>query len=113
MDATDGIGIGAGKVNSALCSTSTLLRANQDKYAFADSAYLSWQRQVWPVGGVLIAFSAVVGARAFHGEVMPRAAEAAYEGAIAEGNSAFRVQEVGGQDLQRNWHLYWPARRSK
>lgn len=41
-------GIGAGKVNSALCTTSTLLAsANQDKYAFADSVYLtpSAQRQ--------------------------------------------------------------------
>ena len=48
VDATDGIGIGAGKVNSALCTTSTLLaNANQDKYAFADSVYLtpSAQRQ--------------------------------------------------------------------
>lgn len=48
VDATDGIGIGAGKVNSALCTTSTLLAsANQDKYAFADSVYLtpSAQRQ--------------------------------------------------------------------
>lgn len=47
-DPTDGIGIGAGKVNSALCTTSTLLAsANQDKYAFADSVYLtpSAQRQ--------------------------------------------------------------------
>lgn len=42
VDATDGIGIGAGKVNSALCTTSTLLAsANQDKYAFADSVYLT------------------------------------------------------------------------
>ena len=48
-----------------------------------------------PVGGVLIAFSAMVGGRAFHGQVMPRSkAEAAYEEAISEGNSAFRVQEV-------------------
>lgn len=48
VDATDGIGIGTGKVNSALCTTSTLLAsANQDKYAFADSVYLtpSAQRQ--------------------------------------------------------------------
>ena len=48
VDATDGIGIGAGKVNSALCTTSTLLAsANQDKYAFAYSVYLtpSAQRQ--------------------------------------------------------------------
>ena len=42
VDATNGIGIGAGQVNSALCNTSTLLSgANQDKYTFADSVYLS------------------------------------------------------------------------
>ncbi len=48
VDATNGIGIGAGKVNSALCNTSTLLPgANPTVYAFADSVYLtpSAQRQ--------------------------------------------------------------------
>ena len=42
VDATNGIGIGAGKVNSALCSPSTLLPgANQDSYVFADPVYLT------------------------------------------------------------------------
>ena len=48
VDATNGIGIGAGKVNSALCNSSTLLSgANQAAYVFADSVYLtpSAQRQ--------------------------------------------------------------------
>ncbi|MDH4419024.1 GDSL family lipase [Acidovorax sp. HMWF029] len=48
VDATNGIGIGAGKVNSALCNSSTLLSgANQASYVFADSVYLtpSAQRQ--------------------------------------------------------------------
>ncbi len=48
-----------------------------------------------PVGGVLISFTVVVGARTFHGAVMPRKdAEVAYEGAISDGNSAFRLQEI-------------------
>ncbi|MCZ8094747.1 MAG: SGNH/GDSL hydrolase family protein [Acidovorax sp.] len=42
VDSTNGIGIGTGKVNSSLCTTSTLLSgASQDKYAFADSVYLT------------------------------------------------------------------------
>jgi phospholipase/lecithinase/hemolysin len=48
VDANNGIGIGAGKVNSALCNSSTLLSgANQASYVFADSVYLtpSAQRQ--------------------------------------------------------------------
>ncbi|PJI95684.1 phospholipase/lecithinase/hemolysin [Acidovorax sp. 69] len=48
VDATNGIGIGAGQVNSALCNTSTLLTgASQDSFVFADSVYLtpSAQRQ--------------------------------------------------------------------
>ena len=48
VDAANGIGIGAGKVNSALCNSSTLLSgANQASYVFADSVYLtpSAQRQ--------------------------------------------------------------------
>lgn len=48
VDAANGIGIGAGQVNSALCNTSTLLAgARQDAYVFADSVYLtpSAQRQ--------------------------------------------------------------------
>jgi outer membrane lipase/esterase len=37
VDAGNGIGIGTGQVNSALCTTATLLSgANQDKYVFAD-----------------------------------------------------------------------------
>ncbi len=48
VDTTNGIGIGAGQVNSALCNSSTLLSgANQVLYVFADSVYLtpSAQRQ--------------------------------------------------------------------
>lgn len=48
VDTTNGIGIGAGQVNSALCNNSTLLSgANQVLYVFADSVYLtpSAQRQ--------------------------------------------------------------------
>lgn len=48
VDPTNGIGIGAGQVNSALCNASTLLSgANQDAYVFADAVYLtpSAQRQ--------------------------------------------------------------------
>lgn len=48
VDATNGIGIGAGQVNSALCTPSTLLAgANQASYVFADPVYLtpSAQRQ--------------------------------------------------------------------
>ena len=42
LDTTNGIGIGAGQVNSALCTTSTLVAsANQDAYVFADSVYLT------------------------------------------------------------------------
>ncbi|BEU98265.1 SGNH/GDSL hydrolase family protein [Acidovorax sp. DW039] len=42
VDSSNGIGLGTGKVNSSLCNTSTLLSgANQDKYAFADSVYLT------------------------------------------------------------------------
>ena len=48
VDANNGIGIGAGQVNSALCTSSTLLSgANPTSFVFADSVYLtpSAQRQ--------------------------------------------------------------------
>ena len=48
VDADNGIGIGAGQVNSALCTSSTLLSgANATSFVFADSVYLtpSAQRQ--------------------------------------------------------------------
>jgi len=48
VDAGNGIGIGAGQVNSSLCNTSTLLpSANTTAYVFADRVYLtpSAQRQ--------------------------------------------------------------------
>ena len=48
VDPANGIGIGAGQVNSALCNSSTLLPgANPTSYVFADSVYLtpSAQRQ--------------------------------------------------------------------
>ncbi len=48
VDAGNGIGIGAGQVNSSLCNTSTLLpSANPTAYVFADRVYLtpSAQRQ--------------------------------------------------------------------
>ena len=48
VDATNGIGIGAGQVNSALCTASTLMPgASQTSYVFADPVYLtpSAQRQ--------------------------------------------------------------------
>lgn len=48
VDAANGIGIGAGQVNSALCTPSTLLPgASQTSYVFADTVYLtpSAQRQ--------------------------------------------------------------------
>ena len=48
VDAANGIGIGAGQVNSALCTPSTLLPgASQTSYVFADQVYLtpSAQRQ--------------------------------------------------------------------
>lgn len=48
VDAGNGIGTGTGQVNSALCTTATLLPdASQDKYVFADNVYLTpWaQRQ--------------------------------------------------------------------
>ena len=48
VDATNGIGIGAGQVNSALCTASTLLPGvSQTSYVFADPVYLtpSAQRQ--------------------------------------------------------------------
>jgi len=42
VDATNGIGIGAGQVNSALCTASTLVSgASQTSYVFADSVYLT------------------------------------------------------------------------
>ncbi|MBV7541387.1 SGNH/GDSL hydrolase family protein [Acidovorax sp. sic0104] len=48
VDPANGIGIGAGKINSALCNASTLLSgASQESYVFADEVYLtpSAQRQ--------------------------------------------------------------------
>ena len=48
VDANNGIGIGAGQVNSAMCTSSTLLSgANPTSFVFADSVYLtpSAQRQ--------------------------------------------------------------------
>lgn len=42
VDASNGIGIGAGQVNSALCTPATLLAgANQRSYVFADRVYLT------------------------------------------------------------------------
>ena len=42
VDAGNGIGIGTEQVNSALCSTATLLpNANHDKYVFADPVYMT------------------------------------------------------------------------
>jgi outer membrane lipase/esterase len=42
VDSTNGIGIGAGQVNSALCNSSTLLPgAHQTSHVFADPVYLS------------------------------------------------------------------------
>ena len=42
VDAGNGIGIGAGQVNSALCTPSTLVAgASADRYVFADSVYLT------------------------------------------------------------------------
>lgn len=42
VDAGNGIGIGTGQVNSALCTAATLLPgANQNKYVFADAVYLT------------------------------------------------------------------------
>jgi len=48
-----------------------------------------------PVAGTLLAFSVAIGDRKLEGSVVPRSeAEAAYEKAIGEGNSAFRLQEI-------------------
>lgn len=42
VDATNAIGIGAGEVNSGLCSANTLVSgANQDTYLFADKVHLT------------------------------------------------------------------------
>lgn len=42
VDAANGIGIGAGEVNSGLCSASTLVSgASQDTYVFADKVHLT------------------------------------------------------------------------
>ena len=42
VDTGNGIGIGTGQVNSALCNTTTLLPgANQNKYVFADAVYMT------------------------------------------------------------------------
>jgi phospholipase/lecithinase/hemolysin len=42
VDTNNGIGIGTNKVNSSLCTTSTLLSgASQDAYVFADSVYMT------------------------------------------------------------------------
>ena len=46
VDPGNGIGIGAGEVNSSLCNTGTLLPgANPDGYAFADKIYLTPKAQ--------------------------------------------------------------------
>ena len=42
VDAGLGIGTGAGQINSALCTSATLVAgANPDRYVFADNVYLS------------------------------------------------------------------------
>ena len=42
VDAGNGIGVGTGKVNSSLCTASTLLSGiNQDNYVFADEVYFT------------------------------------------------------------------------
>lgn len=48
-----------------------------------------------PVDATLLSFVVRIGERSYHGEVIPRAeAEAKYEQAITEGNSAFRLQQI-------------------
>lgn len=48
-----------------------------------------------PVGATLLSFDVRIGERSYQGTVIPRAeAEVEYEKAIAEGNSAFRLQEI-------------------
>lgn len=48
-----------------------------------------------PVDAVLLGFTVQIGARTFTGEVIPRSqAEADYEEAIAQGHSAFRLQQL-------------------
>lgn len=48
-----------------------------------------------PVAGTLLAFSVSIGDKKLEGSVVPRTvAETAYEKAIGEGNSAFRLQEI-------------------
>lgn len=48
-----------------------------------------------PVGAVLLSFNVQMGEQKYQGKVIPRKdAEVAYEGAISEGNSAFRLQEI-------------------
>lgn len=48
-----------------------------------------------PVGAILLSFVVQIGERSFYGEVIPRAdAEVAYEKTLAEGNSAFRLQDI-------------------
>ena len=49
-----------------------------------------------PVAGTLLSFVVDIGERKYEGQVIPRAqAETQYEESIGEGNSAFRLQEVG------------------
>ena len=48
-----------------------------------------------PVGATLLSFAVRIGQRQYHGEVIPRKdAEVAYEKALVEGHSAFRLQEI-------------------
>ena len=48
-----------------------------------------------PVGGILLAFTVRMGERTYVGEVISRqAADVAYEAAIEDGDSAFRLQEI-------------------
>ncbi len=43
VDPGPGIGIGAGRVNSSLCTTATLIDANYSRYMFADAVYVTPQ----------------------------------------------------------------------
>ncbi len=79
------------RVAGLLAETSVTQRYRNDTAGNLELAYTF----PLPVGANLLSFEVRIGERCYTGEVVPRReAEAAYEAAIAEGDSAFRLQKV-------------------
>lgn len=79
------------RITGLLVETNLVQQYKNDTEANLELAYTF----PLPVVATLLSFTVRIGERSFQGAVIPRSdAEVAYEKAITEGNSAFRLQEI-------------------